>query len=104
MFGWAAREITRVHFEKAEHFLTAQVAFLRQGNPQVAVPPAEAVSQEGREGESAVEAEPTLGTEEDTGQQRDPSDFYLFIHRKHGKESASNLSASETTEQKSAAI
>lgn len=27
--------------------LTAQVAFLRQGDPQVAVPPTEVISQEG---------------------------------------------------------
>lgn len=71
-----------------EHFLTAQVALFRQGNPQVAVPPAKAVRQEGREGESAVEAEPLLGTKEDADQ---PPDGFLFIHRKQGKEPACNF-------------
>lgn len=38
------------HIAQWKHLLTAQVAFLSEGDPQVAVPSAEAVSQERRKG------------------------------------------------------
>lgn len=60
------------------------------------MPPTKAVSQEGREGESAVEAEPLLG--DGGGHGSTTSNIYLFVRRKQGKESASNLSASEITQ------
>lgn len=48
--------------------LTAQVAFLRQGDPQVAVPPTKVVGQEGREGKCADVPEPLLRMSEDENQ------------------------------------
>lgn len=73
------KHFKRVNSEISEGFLTAQVAFLRQGNAQVAVPPTKAVSQEGREGEGAVGAEPLLGDGGGHGSTTWPERF-LFIY------------------------
>lgn len=60
----------RSTFKMAEQqlLLTAQVAFLRQGDSQVAVPPTEVVGQEGREGKRTIVPEPLLRMSEDENQ------------------------------------